>query len=149
MTILYPGPLVIGRPFMPNDAQVEEVAALLRQAVATTVSNNIYGAHWLKLIVNLNNAFPALINTAFHQVYADPYLRQLVVQVMREGLRVAKQAGIRLESLPDTSARLPAWLTWCITSSKLDNFGRLRPFEPRSAPKHVPCVPYDDEPKRR
>jgi len=106
VTLLYPGPLLIGRPFGPNDAEVAAVAALLRDAVPTRVSSNILGAHWLKLIVNLNNAFPALTNATFHQVYADRGLRRLAVQAMLEGLRVAKRAGIRLASLPDTSAAL-------------------------------------------
>jgi|PersoiStandDraft_1058852.scaffolds.fasta_scaffold04321_5 2-dehydropantoate 2-reductase len=112
VTVLYPGPLVIGRPFGPNDARVEAIAAILRDAVPTTLSHNIRGVHWLKLIVNLNNAFPALTNATFHQIYADPDLRQLAVKVMLEGLRVAKQAGIRLESLPDTPAALIQLIEW-------------------------------------
>ncbi len=112
VTLLYPGPLVIGRPFGPNDAPVEAIAAILRDAVPTTLSQNIRGVHWLKLIVNLNNAFPALTNATFHQIYADPELRQLAVRVMLEGLRVAKKAGIRLESLPDTPAALIQLIEW-------------------------------------
>jgi len=112
VTVIYPGPLLIGRPFGPNDAEVEALAAILRDAVPTKVSANIHGAHWLKLIVNLNNAFPALTNATFHQILADPGLRQLAVKVMLEGLRVAKRAGIRLESLPDTPAALIHLIDW-------------------------------------
>ena len=106
VTIIYPGPLLIGRPFGPNDAEVVTVAAILRDAVPTRISSNIHGAHWLKLIVNLNNAFPAVTNTTFHRIFADPVLRQFAVKAMLEGLRVARRAGIRLESLPDTPAAL-------------------------------------------
>jgi len=112
VTVIYPGPLLIGRPFGANDAEVEAVAALLRDAVPTRVSANIHGAHWLKLIVNLNNAFPALVNATFHQILADPALRQLAVKAMLEGLRVAQRAGIRLESLPDTPAALIGLIGW-------------------------------------
>ncbi len=112
VTLLYPGPLVIGRPFGPNDAAVAAIAALLRDAVPTRLSGNINGVHWLKLIVNLNNAFPALTNATFHRVYADAGLRLLAVRVMLEGLRVAKRAGIRLESLPDTPAALIRLIDW-------------------------------------
>jgi 2-dehydropantoate 2-reductase len=112
VTVLYPGPLLIGRPFGPNDAEVEALAAILRDAVPTKVSPNILGAHWLKLIVNLNNAFPALTNATFHQILTDPALRELAVKVMLEGLRVAKRAGIRLESLPDTPAMLIGLIDW-------------------------------------
>ena len=104
VTVLYPGSLVIGRPFGPPDSQVDALAAMLSHVTATRVSSNVAGAHWLKLIVNLNNALPALTNMTLHQVYADPYLRQLAVQLMREGLQVVNRAGIRLESLPEASA---------------------------------------------
>ena len=125
VTLLYPGPLVVGRPFGPNDAQVETIAAMLRDAVPTRLSHNIRGAHWLKLIVNLNNAFPALTNATFQQIYAYPDLRRLAVRVMLEGLRVATRGGIRLESLPDTPAALiqsmrwlPLWLAAVVAASK-------------------------------
>lgn len=150
VTLIYPGPLLIGRPFGPNDAEVVTVAALLRNAVPTKVCSNIHGAHWLKLIVNLNNAFPALTNTTFHRIFADPVLRQLAVRVMLEGLRVAQRAGIRLESLPDTPAalirlidtlplRLAAWIAaakarrmetrWPLLGSTLQSLQRKRPTE--------------------
>jgi 2-dehydropantoate 2-reductase len=150
VTLVYPGPLLIGRPFAPNDAEVATVAALLGDAVPTKVSANIHGAHWLKLIVNLNNAFPALTDTTFHQVYADPVLRRLAVKTMLEGFRVAQRAGIRLESLPDTPAalihlvaRLPLRLgaaiaaakarrmeaRWPLLGSTLQSLKRKRPTE--------------------
>lgn len=150
VTVLYPGPLVIGRPFAPNDAGVVGIAAILRKAVPTRISDNIRGVHWLKLIVNLNNAFPALTNATFHEIYADPYLSQVAVRVMLEGLRVAKRAGIRLESLPDTPAaliRLIEWLPlrlaalvaaakarrmqsrWPLLGSTLQSLQRKRPTE--------------------
>jgi 2-dehydropantoate 2-reductase len=112
VTLMYPGPLLIGRPFGANDAEVEALAALLRAAVPTRVSRNIHGAHWLKLIVNLNNALPAVTNATFQQIFADPRLGELAVRVMLEGLRVAKRAGIRLESLPDTPAALINLIDW-------------------------------------
>ncbi len=106
VTVLYPGSLVIGRPFTPVDDSVKAVAAILHRVAPTRVSTNIRGARWLKLIINLNNALPALTNMSLAQIYRDPYMRQLGVQVMREGLRIAQGAGIRLESLPDAPALL-------------------------------------------
>ena len=153
VTVLYPGPLVIGRPFGPNDARVEAIAAILLDAVPTALSDNIRGVHWLKLIVNLNNAFPALTNATFQQIYADPALRQLAVKVMLEGLRVAKRAGIRLVMITgdqrETAAliRLIEWLPlrlaamvlaakarrlenrWPLMGSTLQSLQRRRPTE--------------------
>jgi 2-dehydropantoate 2-reductase len=103
VTVSYTGSLIVGRPFGPLDSQVETLAGLLGAVIPTRVSSNILGAHWLKLIINLNNAFPAITNWTIPQVYADPYLRQLSIRVMREGLAVVKGAGIQLESLADVS----------------------------------------------
>ena len=103
VTVVYPGPLIVGRPFGAPDAQLESVAALLGKVVPTRASANIQGMHWLKLIFNLNNALPALLDASLHEVYADAYLRQLAVRLMREGLQVVGRAGIRLESLPEAS----------------------------------------------
>jgi 2-dehydropantoate 2-reductase len=106
VTLMYEGGLIIGRPFGPRDALLEQAAELLNQATPTRKSDNIRGAHWLKLITNLNNALPALIDGTFHQVYGDPFLASLAIRIMREGLRTAQKAGIRLESLPDVSVGL-------------------------------------------
>jgi 2-dehydropantoate 2-reductase len=135
VSVLYPGALVVGRPSRPVDPAVETVAAILRQAVPTRVSSNIRGAHWLKLIINLNNALPALTNLSLAQTYADPYLRRLAVALMREGLRTAQRAGVRLESLPETPAvlirllgRLPAGLAGRMLALSVRRVERLGPF---------------------
>jgi 2-dehydropantoate 2-reductase len=150
VTINYSGSLVVGRPFGTHDYEVDLVAGILRAAIPTAVSDNIQGAHWLKLIVNLNNAFPAMTNLTIPQVYANSYLRQLAVRVMREGLKVAKGANIQLESLPGTSvgliqlmAKLPIQLAsqllganirkidseWPLMGSTLQSLRRGRPTE--------------------
>lgn len=107
VTAVYLGKLMLGRPFGPRDRQLEGVAQILNQAVPTRVTGNIQGAHWLKLIVNLNNALPAITNYTMSQVYEDECLRDLAVGLMREGLRVINRSNIRLESLPG----FPVWLT--------------------------------------
>lgn len=106
VTVIYPGSLVIGRPFTPLDAPVNTVAGILRQVTPTHVSKNILGAKWLKLIINLNNALPAVTSMSLGQIYADPTLRKIGVHLMREGLHIAQRAGIRLESLPDAPTAL-------------------------------------------
>jgi 2-dehydropantoate 2-reductase len=106
VTLMYEGGLILGRPFGSRDALLKQTAEVLQEATPTRISDNIRGAHWLKLVTNLNNALPALIDGTFHQVYGDPFLASLAIRVMREGLGVAKKAGIRLESLPDVSVGL-------------------------------------------
>jgi 2-dehydropantoate 2-reductase len=106
VTVAIQGNLTLGRPFNPRDSKLEEVGHILNQAIPTRITDNIQGAHWLKLIINLNNALPAITNYTMSQVYADTYLRNLAVGIMREGQRVIGRANIRLESLPEVSVGL-------------------------------------------
>ena len=132
VTVVYPGSIVVGRPFGDPDELLNTVAELLSAVISTKVSINIRGAHWLKLIVNLNNAFPAITNMTYPQVYQDPYMSQLAVRVMREGLETVKQAGIRLEALPDVPlllTRLMANLPISLAASLLRVSARRRESE--------------------
>ena len=97
---------MIGHPFATTEPLLPTVAAILSQAIPTQISGNIRGTHWLKLLVNVNNALPAITNLTVQEVYADPYLSQLVIRLLREGLAVVRQAGIKLEPLPDVSVAL-------------------------------------------
>ncbi len=97
----YPGPLVLGRPQGPVDDTVRRVAAVLQGAVPVSVSDNLVGARWCKLIVNLNNAFAAILNLPMGRGFEHPPLARGSVRAMREGLRVARAGGIVLEGLPD------------------------------------------------
>jgi 2-dehydropantoate 2-reductase len=106
VTIVNARALVVGRPFAPNDVALLEIAAILRGAIPTVVSNNIRGAHWLKLLVNLNNALPAMTNLSSLDVYRDAYLTRVALRAMREGIDAINAAGIALESLPGFPAAL-------------------------------------------
>jgi len=97
----YPGPLVLGRPAGPVDDTVRRVAAVLRGAVPVSLSHNLVGARWFKLIVNLNNALPAVLNLSMGKAFAHPGLARASVRAMREGIQVATACGVHLEGLPD------------------------------------------------
>jgi 2-dehydropantoate 2-reductase len=105
VTIVDRGRLLVGRPRGPRDALVERVAPVLGSAVPTTISDNLEGAHWLKLIMNLNNAIMALTNLSVREVTAIPFLRHLAIRLMREGLQVADAEDVILESLGDVPVR--------------------------------------------
>jgi 2-dehydropantoate 2-reductase len=55
---------------------------------------------WGKLLVNLNNALFALIDTWLQLAYTDPELRNFLAATMREGLQVIRSAGIAIEMGP-------------------------------------------------
>ena len=117
--------VLIGRLDGRNDAVVARCRAVLDKAVPTSVTGNIVGARWTKLIVNLNNVLPALCNLSFTQVYRHRFLRRLAVGLMREGIVVADRAGVRLEPLPGTAlplvrliAYLPAMLAGVVAARR-------------------------------
>lgn len=97
------GVLVLGVPFGSIDARTRSVAAILDKAVPTRLSTNIAGAHWTKLIVNENNALPAVTGLSIQEVNRRPALRKLSVLLMKEAATTIAAAGIKLASLP----RLP------------------------------------------
>jgi len=150
VTVASVGNLIIGHPFVASIGELEEVAQILNHAIPTCVSENIEGAHWLKLIVNLNNALPAITNYSMNQVYADKYLSNLAVQIVREGQRTILRAGIKLDSLPEISVAAAKLLyliperiaghmiakkfrrvttEWPLRSSTLQSILRRRPVE--------------------
>ena len=122
--------LLIGRLDGRNDELVERVRSVLGKALPTSVTSNIGGARWTKLIVNLNNVLPALCDASFKQVYKDPFLRGLAVGLMREGIAVAERAGIRLEPIPGTSVPLAGpGAEWPLKGSTWQSVARARPTE--------------------
>jgi len=150
VTLVERGQLVVGRPNGPRDALVGRVASILNRAVPTRISDNVAGAHWLKLLMNLNNALPALTDRPLREVAQDAYLRDLAVGLMREGIQVVDRAGIRLEGLGNVSVRQVRLLTrlptawagrvfarqagrmggpWPVLGSTLQSLRRGRPTE--------------------
>ncbi len=111
VTLVERGSLVLGRPWEPRDAEVEHVAAVLNAAIPTTTSDNLVGAHWLKLLMNLNNAVPALTNLSLREATSDVTLRRLSVGLMWEGMRVVTRKDILLEDLPGVRAKTVRWMT--------------------------------------
>ena len=104
VTYAPPGTLVLGAPFGAIDERTRTVAAILNKAVPTRLTANIAGAHWTKLIVNENNALPAVTGLSIQDVNRRPALRRLSVLMMQEAVATIAAAGIRLVSLPGLSA---------------------------------------------
>jgi 2-dehydropantoate 2-reductase len=100
------GRLVIGNPFGPITPEVRHVAAVLNKAMPTHVSDDIRGAHWTKLIINENNALPAITGLSLQEVNARPQLRRLSVLLMREAVDTMRAAGIGLGPLPGVPTTL-------------------------------------------
>jgi 2-dehydropantoate 2-reductase len=107
------GKLVLGVPFGPIEERTRMVATILSKAVPTHLTANIAGAHWTKLVINENNALPAVTGLSIQDVNRQPALRSLSVLMMREAAATIAAAGIKLASLPGvptTALRAMLWL---------------------------------------
>lgn len=100
ITFNFPGDWIVGKPFMRNDADVGEVAQILKKAFPVVVSENIMGMKWLKLFVNFNNCLPALIGKPMQETFADMDFCKLSAMLLKEGFAIVNNAGIELASLP-------------------------------------------------
>jgi 2-dehydropantoate 2-reductase len=96
--------LVLGVPFGLIDGRARAVAAILDKAVPTQLSANIAGAHWTKLIINENNALPAVTGLSIQDVNRRTVLNRLSILLMREAMATIAAAGIKLASLPGLPA---------------------------------------------
>lgn len=68
-----------------------------RAGIAVTVSPNIRGAMWDKLLVNVaTGALSGITRLAYGQLYRVPEVEEAAVAAVREGMAVAKAAGISL-----------------------------------------------------
>lgn len=81
-------------------------ASVLRDAVDVRETDNVPGARWTKLLINLGNVVPAITGLSFQGCARHPGLLRAHVRLAREGLAVARAEGVRLAPLPWTSPRL-------------------------------------------
>lgn len=110
ITVTAPGPTFIG------GAGAHALAAALPELDLRVVSD-FAGAQWSKLVVNQVNALPAITGLSVQQVVADPQLRRLLTQSMRETVRVGLKCGVRFASVSGLShpllrlfAAAPLWI---------------------------------------
>lgn len=89
------GDLVLGQ-----HARSEQLAELLSQAaIPSTVSNNVQGALWTKLIINCTyNAASAITQRPYGELVQQPGMWQLMRSGHDECIAVADAAGVRLDA---------------------------------------------------
>ena len=101
ITFNFDGKWIIGRPFVANDPQTEDLAQILDKGFSVVISPDIMGMKWLKLFVNFNNCIPALIGKSMQETFADIDLCRLSILLLKEGLDIVQKSGVELVSLPD------------------------------------------------
>jgi 2-dehydropantoate 2-reductase len=92
--------LLVGLPFNHNWKKLDNITTVLNKAIPVHITKDIYCAHWTKLIVNLNNAIPAITGLSVQEIGSHPKLRKLSYYVLKEGLDITTLARIKLCNLP-------------------------------------------------
>lgn len=85
----FKGDLILGKAIEP-----------LEEAFSTVVLDNIRGAKYLKLFINLNNCIPAILGVSMQEAFADLEIAKLAIKLNQEAYKVVAEANIKLESLP-------------------------------------------------
>ncbi|MCS5720301.1 2-dehydropantoate 2-reductase [Herbiconiux sp. CPCC 205763] len=83
----------------PGDAALRLATATLGAFMPIEVTHNFAGAQWTKLIVNQVNALPAITGHSVQNTIADPRLRAVLTDSMREAVGVARARGVHFETL--------------------------------------------------
>lgn len=110
-----------GSLFIEEEARAAPLMQALRAAGFLVVpSANMNEILWGKLIINLNNAFNALLGMPLREQIANPLCRKTLAAVMEEALGVLHAGGIR----PARAGKVIPWLMPKIM--RLPNFLFLR-----------------------
>jgi 2-dehydropantoate 2-reductase len=96
----FPGNLVLGNIFSLKSGGFQEARKALEGAFTISELENIKGAKYLKVFINLNNCIPALLGGSMQEVFSDIDCAKLAIRINREAFGVIKACGISLESLP-------------------------------------------------
>jgi 2-dehydropantoate 2-reductase len=111
---------------------LEQVAAWLRQAgIGCTVSDNVEGDLWAKLLINCAyNAISALGRARYRRIGASPAALRVMADAVGEVVAVAQAAGVRLpEADPFEAARRISETMAQATSSTAQDIARGRRTE--------------------
>jgi 2-dehydropantoate 2-reductase len=92
--------LLIGEPFGAEGNRLQSISALFNKALPTDISEDIRGAHWTKLLWNLITAVPAVTGLSYQEGNHYPQIRELNINLTKEGLEVIKLAGIKTALVP-------------------------------------------------
>ena len=139
------GRLFIGGPERRRFAQ------LLSPAVPdVTEIENLVGAQWTKLVINMVNAPPAVVDLSVQESIANPHVRRIITASMRETARIGLAVGVRFEPLQGLTPRLirmiaraPYWVSeyaprrMARTMGEVPNLGSTQQSLRRGKPTEV------------
>jgi 2-dehydropantoate 2-reductase len=97
------GGIVIGRTSGTVDPALTRLAVSLSCLGRVRITRNLMGIRWSKLIVNCAvSTLGTIGGDRLGALLKKAYARQLALEIIGEGLNVARASGVRLERLPGT-----------------------------------------------
>jgi len=124
--------LLIGEPFVNKGNRLQTLSALLNKAIGTDISEDIRAAHWTKLIWNLQTTVPAITGLSYQDSYQYPKVRELTINLLKEGLKVIQAAGIKTGDVPGfpmepilTMAREPLPIASSLLKKIAESLGKV------------------------
>lgn len=97
----FEGELILGNIFGKTLENREKIENVLKKAFPVYFYENIKGAKYLKVFINLNNSIPACLGVSMQEAFADLEVAEVAIKLLKEAYRVVKESGITLESFPN------------------------------------------------
>jgi 2-dehydropantoate 2-reductase len=122
--------MIIGEIDHRRSARVERLAAMLEAAgIVTQISERLRDAMWTKLIANLTAGPLSVVTGAtLRDIYGDPWLSQVVRQLLDETLLTAAVYRARVELDPPALLAMGAGMG-AVRTSMLQDFEKGQPLE--------------------
>lgn len=103
VTVTNPNPVVIGAGPGADRVLLEQMAAVVGDALPVELTDDITGAQWTKLLINHVNALPAITGLSVQETVADAGLRRILTASMRETVGIARRIGVRFGKVQGVS----------------------------------------------
>jgi len=85
--------------------RIEELGAMIRTVDTCKVTDNLWGERWSKLCVNgMHNGVSAASGLSGNAIRQDERIRQVIIQLGGEGVRVGQALGYKLEDIAGQNA---------------------------------------------
>jgi len=86
-------------------ARIEELGAMIRTVDTCKVTDNLWGERWSKLCVNgMHNGVSAASGLSGNAIRQDARIRDVIIKLGGEGVRVGQALGYRLEDIAGQDA---------------------------------------------
>lgn len=94
------GDLILGSIEGVKIDKLDQTVAVLKTAFNVFSLDNIKGAKYLKLFINLNNCIPAILGISMQDTFSDIDLARLAIKLNKEAYEIIGKLNIELVSLP-------------------------------------------------